>query len=75
MAVLAEHGVNLVYADELVFAEPAGQRLVTELQTDGWRTLGMLNEGDRRWILMSKPDASTSASAAGFPCSLRASAL
>ena len=75
MAVLAEHGVNLVYANELVFAEPAGQRLVTELQTDGWRTLGMLNEGDRRWILMSKPDASTSASAAGFPCSLRASAL
>ena len=55
--VLDAHGAALVYADEAVLADPAGQRLVSEAAASAWQTLALHEGGGGRWMLLAKPAA------------------
>jgi hypothetical protein len=53
--VLDRHAATMVYIDELVLAEPAGQRLVMEAVSSSWQMLVHHYGSGQDWLLLARP--------------------
>ncbi|HSD23427.1 MAG TPA: hypothetical protein VLB79_03785 [Solirubrobacterales bacterium] len=49
---LARNGVDFVYADETVLADPSSRLALARLQRQGWRRLGPANPRSAGWLLL-----------------------
>jgi hypothetical protein len=59
--VLEAAGATLIYADEGVLGDPAGQDLVKASVASGWQTLAFDNVDGQRWMLLGRREAGKSA--------------
>jgi hypothetical protein len=59
-SVLESHGATLVYANEAVLNDPAGQDLAREAESLGWQIFALHDGEGQHWILLGKGGASGS---------------
>lgn len=52
--VLNKEGINLFYAEETVFSDPAGRAFVTDPSNSGWNQIAFEDLPGRRWMLFKK---------------------
>lgn len=73
--VLQRRGINVVYADEPVLADPKGPGLLTKSETDGWDMVGRQDGAGRNWVLLVKRKAADRPRVTVIPPSGTGSAL
>jgi hypothetical protein len=54
LAWLMRHGVDRIYADEVLLANPAVRQMIAGLERRGWRRLGPADR-DADWLLLARP--------------------